>query len=84
MELRAAMTLCRQQAKACNVDREDLWKLHSDDFVKEAREVLDAVGAADLLRELQHAARWFDQLTAGDAQRYRVAMVRATGEAKHG
>lgn len=56
MELRAAIALCRLQAKACNVDREDLWKLHIDDFVKEAREVLGAVGAPDILRELENTA----------------------------
>lgn len=35
----------------------------------------------DLVRELKHAAQWFDQLTPGDAERYRAAIAKATGSA---
>jgi hypothetical protein len=35
----------------------------------------------DLLAQLQHAVRWFDQLTAADVERYRAAIARATGGA---
>lgn len=44
LEFLAASTMCRLQAEACNVDRDDLWKLHSDEFYADAREVLKALG----------------------------------------
>lgn len=81
MELRAAMALCRQQAKACNVNRDDLWKLHSDDFVKEAREVLEAVGAPDMLRELRKTADYLQScclvITDADTRGMALEQVRA-------
>jgi hypothetical protein len=36
--------------------------------------------APDLLRELQHAVHWFDQLTPEDVARYRAVIAKATGE----
>jgi hypothetical protein len=36
--------------------------------------------APELLDNLQHAVRFFDQLTKDDVDRYRAAISRATGE----
>jgi hypothetical protein len=35
--------------------------------------------ATDLLRELQHAVHWFDQITQDDVARYKAAIAKATG-----
>jgi hypothetical protein len=35
----------------------------------------------ELVRELKHAAHWFDQITPADAERYRAAIAKATGSA---
>jgi hypothetical protein len=45
-EVAAARAICRLQADACNVDSEDLWKIYGDEFLSDAREVLDAASAA--------------------------------------
>jgi hypothetical protein len=39
--------------------------------------------APDLLRELQHAVRWFDQIKPDDVARYRAAIAKATGKAPY-
>lgn len=38
-----------------------------------------ASAAPYLLKELQHAVRWFDQITPTDVARYRAAISNATG-----
>jgi hypothetical protein len=40
-----------------------------------------AAEAPELLKHLQHAVRFFDQLTKADADRYRAAIAKATGGA---
>lgn len=39
----AARTLCKQHSAACGVDNHDAWTFYSDDFKRDAREVLEAV-----------------------------------------
>lgn len=64
--LKMARALSDRQADACNVDREDQWKLYSEDFVADVEAMLAAAPA-------QPAAR--DQ---GEVQRLREALERAT------
>jgi hypothetical protein len=40
-----------------------------------------AAEATELLKHLQHAVRFFDQLTKADADRYNAAIAKATGVA---
>jgi len=40
--------------------------------------------APELLRELEHAVRWFDQLTSADIARYEAVIAKATKQAKEG
>jgi hypothetical protein len=50
--------------------------------IAECEEEADALliaAAPDLLRELQHAVHWFDQITPEDVARYRSAIAKATG-----
>jgi hypothetical protein len=37
--------------------------------------------APELLKELEHAVRWFDQLNPADIARYRAVIAKATGSA---
>lgn len=53
MEVRAAQAICRLNALACNVDHDDSWKQYSEDFLTDARVVLNAVAAPELLGALQ-------------------------------
>lgn len=34
----------------------------------------------ELLKELEHAVRWFDQITPADVARYKAAIAKAKGE----
>lgn len=83
MELRAAVALCKQQADVCNVNRDDLWKLHSDDFLKDAREVLAAIGAPELLQAAKHVAfsNGFDAALPDKMEALRAAIAKAGGAA---
>jgi len=36
--------------------------------------------AADLLKQLEHAVRWFDQLKPADINRYKAVIAKAKGE----
>lgn len=64
----------RESMEVCDVKSADY-------FTDDAEAVLRAAGFPDLLRELQHAVRWFDQLTPADIQRYRAVIAKATGSA---
>lgn len=47
-----------------------------------AREIAQCLNAHDdLVAQLQHAVRWFDQITPADVARYRAAIAKATGSA---
>ena len=49
----AGRTLANRSADACGIDREDNWKLYSDDYIADAIAALDAIGAYELLATLQ-------------------------------
>lgn len=51
----AGRTLANRSADDCCVDREDNWKLYSDDYIADAIAALDAIGADDLLAALIEA-----------------------------
>lgn len=55
-------------------------KHFGDDVQAEANGHLIAA-APELLEQLQHAVRWFDQLKPEDIERYRAVIAKATGGA---
>lgn len=65
--LKMARALSDRQADACNVDREDQWKLYSEDFVADVEAMLAAAPAHPAERQEQ-----------GEVQRLREALERAT------
>lgn len=79
MVIAAARALSGRHALVCNVNAGDVWALYGQDSVENAEVALKAAGVAELIRELKHAAHWFDQLTPADAERYRAAIAKATG-----
>lgn len=58
MQVAAARAMCQMQADACSVNRDDLWQIHGEDFLREAAEVLAAAGAPELLEACQAMAAW--------------------------
>jgi len=52
MTIKAARILCERMSKACGVDRDDNWNLYAEDFKADAKAMLDACGAHDLLEAL--------------------------------
>lgn len=59
-------------------DFEDGYHRAWDDLAQ--RNLTLASAAPDLLKELQHVVRWFDQITPADVARYRAVITKATGE----
>jgi hypothetical protein len=53
MEIKAARAACKRHAEICNVDEQDLWKMHGEEFIEDAKLSLDAAGAPDLLEALK-------------------------------
>jgi predicted dienelactone hydrolase len=52
MEIKAARALCDRAADACGIDRNDNWNVYAEDFKADAKAMLDACGALDLLKAL--------------------------------
>ena len=52
MVVAAARVLCKRGAEQCNVDFDDSWKVYGDMYLEDAKAVLEAVGAPELLSEL--------------------------------
>ena len=36
MEIKAARAACKRHAEICNVDEQDLWKMHGEEFIEDA------------------------------------------------
>jgi hypothetical protein len=53
MEIKAARSLCDRAADACGINRADNWNVYAEDFKADAKAMLDACGAPDLLEALQ-------------------------------
>jgi DNA-binding GntR family transcriptional regulator len=58
MEIKAARALCERAADACGIDRNDNWNVYAEDFKADAKAMLDACGAPDLLEALKAARNW--------------------------
>ena len=84
MEIKAARILCERIADACGVDRDDNWNIYSEDFKADAKAMLDACGALDLvavLQELQESASYWSEydVPIGIVDRINAAIAKATG-----
>ena len=81
MELKAARAACKRHAEVCNVDEQDLWKMHGEEFIEDAKLVLDSAGASDLLealKELDEAyCRAGSPLTKEERQEDRMRLIKA-------
>ena len=53
MQLKAARASCKRHAEVCNVNEQDLWNIHSEEFIDSVKAALDAVGASGLLSALK-------------------------------
>lgn len=53
MVVAAARAMNKRMAEQCNVDADDQWKLYGDDMLSDAKAILDAAGAIDLLSALK-------------------------------
>jgi len=82
MEIKAAQALCKSHAEICNVDEQDLWNLHSEDFIKDAKFALDAAGALELLEALEGMLEYSDLIdvyNSRDTDKARRAVQKARG-----
>jgi hypothetical protein len=94
MEIKAARALCDRAADACGIDRNDNWNVYAEDFKADAKAMLDACGAPDLLETLSKTLKRIEEalaygyLPAGTEQELetqaaeiRAAIAKATGAA---
>lgn len=84
MEIKAARILCERSADSCGVDRDDNWSIYSEEFKDDAKAMLDACGALDLiavLQELQESASYWSEydVPIGIVDRINAAIAKATG-----
>ena len=81
MELKAARAACKRHAEVCNVDEQDLWKMHGEEFIEDAKLVLDSAGASDLLEALKGLdeayCRAGSPLTKEERQEDRMRLIKA-------
>lgn len=84
MEVAAAREMCRLESECCAVDKDDLWKIYGDVFREDARAVLNACGASELLRALTVIAETLSALDEFANLRHiaQAAITKATGEQK--
>ena len=80
MEIKAARALSDRAADACGIDRNDNWNVYAEDFKADAKAMLDACGAPDLLAACKVA---FDQTCSvgrpKDWEQLRAAIAKANG-----
>jgi hypothetical protein len=82
MEIKAARALCERAADACGINRADNWNVYAEDFKADAKAMLDACGAPELLEALRLAVRQnsHDMLMTGEELRKcEAAIAKATG-----
>lgn len=89
MTVTAARVLNKRAAEACGIDADDQWMIHADEFLDDAKAMLDAAGVFDLLEALSlYSLPIDDEPTArhefGDEAvnreiKRRAAIVKATG-----
>jgi hypothetical protein len=83
MEIKAARALCDRAADACGIDRNDNWNVYAEDFKADAKAMLDACGAPDLLKALTDllavASVRIDDPRIVQFDAARVAIAKATG-----
>jgi hypothetical protein len=79
MEIKAARALCDRAADACGIDRNDNWNVYAEDFKADAKAMLDACGAPDLLEACKVA--FHQTCSVGrpkDWEQLRAAIAKAT------
>jgi hypothetical protein len=81
MEIKGARAACKRHAEICNVDEQDLWKMHGEEFIEDAKLVLDSAGASELLEALKGLdeayCRASPHLTKEERQEDRMRLIKA-------
>ena len=83
MTIKAARVLCDQVSDDCKVDRDDNWNLYAEDFKDDAKAMLDACGAHDLLEALKLVyltCDWHTDDGREAMEKASKAISKATGE----
>jgi hypothetical protein len=83
MVVSAARAMNKRMADQCNVDADDQWKLYGDDMLSDAKAILDAAGATDLLAAAVKTVDENGHLADGDNCTL-IHLVRAISKANGG
>ena len=66
MEVKAARALNKRFAEKCSLSEEKSWQLNEDDYLFDARVILNAAGVVDLTEALTKLVVWDDGNLPGD------------------